>query len=189
MLREPLLLIAEMLLYFGAMLGLFRARQRLGLGAFYCALGSLHFLEPISPPIFYVQVLPDWTLTPGSVVLFSGKLLLLLMVYVREDAAVVRQPIYGLLLGNLLVIAMVAVLRGHEPLAKPDGSAPDLGLLGEMGGLMLWGTLLLFLDSLMIILLYERLARWQKAMWCCASGWPRAAYSPSTRSASSPPCI
>jgi len=36
------------------------------------------------------------------------------------------------------------------------------GLLGEMGGLMLWGTLLLFLDSLMIILLYERLARWQK---------------------------
>ena len=44
--------------------------------------------------------------SPGSTVLFTGKLMLLLLVYIREDAVVVRQPIYGLLVGNVLVVVL-----------------------------------------------------------------------------------
>ena len=46
-------------------------------------------------------------------VLFTGKLMLLLLVYIREDAVVVRQPIYGLLIGNLLLFALAFLTRQH----------------------------------------------------------------------------
>ena len=40
--------------------------------------------------------------------------MLLLMVYIREDAVMVRQPIYGLLVGNLLLVGLALVLRHHQ---------------------------------------------------------------------------
>lgn len=154
-LYEAALLIAEMLVYFGGMLALFRLRTRLGIGAFFAALCSLHFLETYVAASVYVELVDGWSLTPGSVVLFSGKLMLILLVYIREDAAVARQPIYGLLLGNFMTLAVISLLRLHGAV----DAQPDLHLLQNMGGLMVWGTMLLFIDSLVMILLYERLAR------------------------------
>ena len=34
-----------MLIYVSVLTGLFRARHRIGIGAFFCALGVMHFLE------------------------------------------------------------------------------------------------------------------------------------------------
>ena len=44
-LENLLLLVGEALLYFLALSALLRARTRIGLGAFFCALGVMHFLE------------------------------------------------------------------------------------------------------------------------------------------------
>ena len=43
--NNVLLLAGEALLYFTALGALLRARTRIGLGAFFCALGVMHFLE------------------------------------------------------------------------------------------------------------------------------------------------
>ncbi|RWJ15514.1 MAG: GGDEF domain-containing protein, partial [Mesorhizobium sp.] len=80
----------------------------------------------------------------------SGKLVMLLLLYIKEDAATVRQPIYGLLLGNALMIGLVLVLRLHELAALPNGRRPDIGFIDQMGWLMVWGTTLLFLDAILI---------------------------------------
>lgn len=152
------LLLAEMVVYFGAMLALFRARGTLGIGAFFCALGSLHFMETYLAASFYVALPFGVSLSPGSVVLFSGKLALLLLVYIREDATVARQPIYGLFLGNSLALALVVLLRAHHAIPAP-GQPGDLSFLDQMGLLMAWGTVLLFLDCIAIILVYERFSR------------------------------
>jgi hypothetical protein len=87
------LLLGEAVLYFAAMATLFRLRRQFGLGVFVCALGSLHFLETYLAAIFYMQAPFGTALSPGSIVLFSGKLVMLLLLYVREDAEAVRQPI------------------------------------------------------------------------------------------------
>ena len=42
--------------------------------------------------------------------LFTGKLMMLLLLYIREDAVVVRQPIYGLLFGNVLLFALAYLM-------------------------------------------------------------------------------
>lgn len=156
MLLNSALLLAEAVLYFGAMVTLFRFRSRIGLGVFLCALGVMHFLETYLASVFYVAT-PFGMVSPGSAVLFSGKLAMLLLLYIKEDAATVRQPIYGLLLGNGLLIGLVLVLRLHTISPLPNGKMPDIGFIDEMGWLMGWGTTLLFVDAILIILLYEKL--------------------------------
>jgi len=151
------LLAGDALVYFAVLAGLFRARARLGLGTFFCALGVMHFLETYLASIFYVALPGGIVASPGSTVLFTGKLMLLLLVYIREDARVVRQPIYGLLIGNLLLFALAFMMRRHLPTALTPDRFADLGFIDEMGALMVWGTLILFADCIVIILLYERL--------------------------------
>jgi hypothetical protein len=155
-----LLLVADAALYFAVLALLFRLRSHIGIGAFFCALGVMHFLETYLASVAYVSLPLGIVTSPGSTVLFTGKLMLLLLVYVREDAAVVRQPIYGLLIGNMLLVVLAYLMRNHAliPLA-PDRIA-DLGFLNSMGVLMVWGTAVLFIDCILIILLYERSRDW-----------------------------
>lgn len=150
------LLVSQGLLYFGVMAALFRLRRVLGLGVFLCALGVMHFLETYLAAVFYIE-LPFGLLSPGSTVLFSGKLAILLLFYIREDAETVRQPIYGLLIGNFLMVALVAVLQAYGPPVTVPGYQADLTLINQMGVLMIWGTTLLFVDAIAMILIYERL--------------------------------
>jgi len=154
---NALLMAAEAIVYFAVLAGLFRARHRLGIGAFFCALGVMHFLETYLASVLYVPLPFGIVASPGSTVLFSGKLMLLLLVYIREDAVVVRQPIYGLLIGNLLLLALAALMRIHGAGAFAAEHQSDFGFLDQMGALMVWGTLILFVDCIMMILLYERL--------------------------------
>jgi diguanylate cyclase (GGDEF)-like protein len=78
----------------------------------------------------------------------------------REDARIVRQPIYGLLFGNVLLFALAFVMRHHTLIALTPGRAADFVFLDEMGALMVWGTAVLFFDCILIILVYEHARRW-----------------------------
>ncbi len=154
------LLVAEMAIYFAAMALLFRFRGQLGIGTFFCALGVMHFLETYLASVLYVELPAGIVVSPGSTVLFAGKLVMLLLVFIKEDAATARQPIYGLFIGNFLIIALVLLLRQHSLLPVLDGRAPDFAFMDEMGWLMAWGTTLLFVDSILIILFYQKSAEW-----------------------------
>jgi len=154
---NSVLLLAEAVLYFGAMVTLFRFRRRIGLGVFICALGVMHFLETYLASTLYVPLPLGIVASPGSTVLFTGKLMMLLLLYIREDAVVVRQPIYGLLFGNVLLFALGFVMRHHT---GAPGHAADYGFIDQMGALMVWGTAILFFDCIIIILLYERTRAW-----------------------------
>ncbi|UWU30014.1 GGDEF domain-containing protein [Rhizobium sp. WSM1274] len=151
-----LLFVVEAIAYFVLMVTLLHFRHRLGLGVFLTALGVMHFMETYLAAVFYVS-LPFGDVSPGSSIFFSGKLMMILMLYLQEDAATVRQPIYGLFLGNLLTVAIAWVLQLHQPLQMSTNHIPDVDFLKEMGWLMVWGTALLYVDSLGIILLYEKL--------------------------------
>src|SRR4051812_25378810 len=123
------------------MAALFRARHKHGIGLFMCGLGVMHFLETYLAAGFYVGG-PFGIISPGSAVLFSGKLAMLLLLYIKDNARAVRQPIFGLFLGNLLILGLVVILRLHTVAMPGPGRAPDLHFLDEMGWLMLWGTCL-----------------------------------------------
>ena len=156
---NSLLLYAQAALYFCAMALLLRLRRQIGVGVFMSALGVMHFIETYLAASFYVE-LPFGVFSPGSTVLFSGKLVMLLLLYIKEDATTVRQPIYGLLAGNFLVLGLVWILGYHHVAALTNNRTPDIGFVNEMGWLMVLGTMLLYIDALAIILIYEKLGRW-----------------------------
>lgn len=152
------LFLAEAALYFSLMTALLHFRHRIGLGIFLTALGVMHFVETYLAAVFYVS-LPFGIVSPGSSVFFAGKLMMILMLYIKEDASTVRQPIYGLFLGNLVTVAVAQLVLLHQPVEMAPGQFADMGFLQDMGLLMIWGTALLYLDALGIILIYERLGR------------------------------
>ena len=155
-LYNMVVLALEATIYFIFLITLLHWRHRIGIGVFITVLATMHFLETYLASAFYVSV-PMGTISPGSAVFFAGKLLMVLLLYVKEDAPTVRQLIYGLLVGNVMIFALGLVLGLHVGAVGPDGSPYDDGFLHELGLLMLWGTCLLYLDSIAIILLYERL--------------------------------
>ncbi len=152
------LFVSEAVLYFVLMTALLHFRHRIGLGVFLTALGVMHFVETYLAAVFYIA-LPFGVVSPGSSVFFAGKLMMILMLYIKEDASTVRQPIYGLFLGNLVTVAVAQLLLLHQTIEPTPAQAADMQFLRDMGLLMIWGTTLLYLDSLGIILLYERLGR------------------------------
>jgi diguanylate cyclase (GGDEF)-like protein len=166
-LAGSLLLLTQALLYFCVMTGLLRARRWIGIGVFVCAVGVMHFLETYLAAVFFIE-LPFGLISPGSTVMFSGKLAMILLLYIIEDSETVRQPIYGLLAGNALMVALVLLLRFYEPASGLSDLGPDLMLIDHVGVLMVWGTTLLFIDSIAIILIYEALAQ----------RWPRRQFLP-----------
>ncbi|WP_436641297.1 diguanylate cyclase [Microbaculum sp. FT89] len=153
------LLGCQLVLYFSVLAMLFGLRHRYGIGIFFCALGAMHFLETYLAATFYVAVPFGIIVSPGSTILFPGKIILLLLVYIREDAIAVRQPIYGLFAGNILTIGLVAIL-GANTVLPSAGQSPDFPFMDQMGLLMIWGTVLLLIDGILIILIYEQVGRW-----------------------------
>jgi len=153
-----LALLAQAVLYFIAMTVIFAKRKAVGLGVFFCVLGAMHFLETYLAAVFFIQ-LPFGLISPGSTVMFAGKLALLLLLYIKEDAEIMRQPIYGLLVGNILMVGLALILRLYGEPAILPGYNPDLRFLDQIGLLMVWGTVLLFIDLIALVVIYERLGQ------------------------------
>ncbi|MCF3933380.1 GGDEF domain-containing protein [Acuticoccus sp. M5D2P5] len=160
MLNVIVLALVQIAIYFGVMLALFRYRRMLGIGMFFSALCGVTFAETYLATSVFLDVGPV-SLSPGSVLLFPGKLFLLVLVYIREDAETVRQPIYGLLLGNLIITALI-VLVG---LQAPDTNAVAVTIISESAWLSVWGTFLLFVDCIAMIILYEKLSQLRLPLW------------------------
>jgi diguanylate cyclase (GGDEF)-like protein len=94
------------------------------------------------------------------VVLFPAILFAVLFVYIREDAQEARKLIYALLAGDLVVAALGLLIAQHfgSPLLfNPHNLAPDLFL--QQPRILVVGTLALYVDTILIILLYELIAR------------------------------
>lgn len=151
-----LVLLAQAVIYFTAMAVIFRFRTSIGIGVFYCVLGAMHFLETYLAAVFFIE-LPFGLISPGSTVMFAGKLAFFLLLYIKEDAESMRQPVYGLLIGNILMVVLAIILRVYSDPASLPGYNPDLHFLDQIGFLMIWGTVLLFVDLIALVIIYERL--------------------------------
>ncbi|MEW6255849.1 MAG: diguanylate cyclase [Pseudomonadota bacterium] len=150
------LLIAEMSVYFGVMLALFRIRAVIGIGGLFCALGTLHFLATYLGSTFFFQMPFGLGVSPGGVVIYTGFLALVLLTYVREGSFVARQPVYGLLLGSFLLM-VVGALLGFEHVRLHVERPADIAFLNRMAAIMLWGTLLLMVECTFVFRLFDAL--------------------------------
>lgn len=154
MLGNFLLLFADMAVYFGLMLLLFAARRHIGIGGLFCALGTLHFLAVYLGTSYFLQMPFGLAISPGTVVLYGGLMSLLLLTYLCEGPHVARQPSYGLLLGGFMLTLVTAIL-GFDHVRLPVAQQADITFLNRMSCMLLWGTLLVFVECTFIFRLLD----------------------------------
>jgi len=145
-------------------LGLFRSRTLLGLSPLYIVVGGFQYLE--ASLNLRVDVAPGWALYPASTVMFTATLLALLLVYIKEETREARKLVYGLVLANAGLSLISMIVSEH---VRIPGSDVPVGLttssLQANAWVALVGTVLLFLDAVGIILIYEFVSRYTQRMF------------------------
>ncbi|MEZ5291232.1 MAG: GGDEF domain-containing protein [Vicinamibacterales bacterium] len=162
------LLGTEALVMAALVLGLFRSRTMLGLSPLYIVIGGFQYLE--ASLSLRVEVAPGWAIYPASTVMFTATLLAVLLVYIKEETREARKLVYGLVLANA-GLSLVSMLVGEH--VRIPGSEVPAGLttsaLQGSAWVALVGTVLLLLDSIGIILVYEYASRFTTSLFARAS--------------------
>jgi diguanylate cyclase (GGDEF)-like protein len=153
-------MLAESFLLVSCLYLLLRARVWLGNAPLFIAIGALQFLQVVLAIGVYVEILPGLIVSPGSAVLFIGTITGVLLVYLVEDAEGARRLIYGLLLANGLLSLLTLSVSVHllGPAARPLLDIP-IEIFLQNPRVMVVGTVVLFLDTILVILVYEGLSR------------------------------
>ena len=160
------LMVVEAALAAAVLLALFRARGVLGLASIYTTVGVFYYLATLLASTTFVKVAPGLLVSPGSVALFPACLFAVLLVYIREDAKEARNMIYGLLAANVSasLLGLLVSQHLHGPLSfNPLALTPDL--FAHTPRLFVVGTLALYADTILIILVYEAVSRSVQTLW------------------------
>lgn len=154
------LLVATLILF------LFRMRSVLGIGFLYAAIGMFQFLQVYLASTVQVNITDNIIVSPGTTVLFMVSLFAILLIYIKEDAAETRKIIYALLATN---IAMAILLQSFNwNLDNENGKqlfTVSTQLFDTNILVLIVGTVTLFVDSLLIIILYEFISKRIKWMF------------------------
>ena len=142
-----------------AVLLLFRLRSLFGLVPLYVLLGAIQILQVLSGAIL-VSAVPGVAVSPGSAVLFSAGLAAVLLVYIREDALETRQLIYALAAANVITaVLLISIAWQVEAPGTINLIGVPAAVFERTAYDLLIGTGLLVLDALLVVILYEFLAR------------------------------
>jgi diguanylate cyclase (GGDEF)-like protein len=161
--QQLALLVLEAAVMSIIILGLFRARTKLGFTPLYIVLGGFQYLEAMLS--LRVTIAPGIALNPGSIILFPATLVTVLLIYVKEDAIEARKLVYGLVLANagVAILSFILGIQIALPGSLPQGlTQHDFFVASKIA---LFGTSLLFLDVLGIILCYEFVSRFASSLF------------------------
>ena len=164
------LLVLETVFVALLLAALFKGRRRFGLSPLFATLGVFQYLQVMLAYSLYVEVVPGVSVSPGSVVLFSGSLFGLLLVFLRESPEETKTLVYGLFAANLSLSLLSLILALHldSPLLRNPYSVPD-ELFRLDVKIMIIGTLTLVLDMLLMIYLYPLVERFLKSSFIRAA--------------------
>jgi diguanylate cyclase (GGDEF)-like protein len=132
---------------------LFRLRTRFGLTFFVV---SVVLINSIEGGVRVTELVPDqayWMQHFGGTLLFSVKLLAVLLIYLREDAIEARALLYGVAAAAFCVVLMVASQGLHLLVAGVDLSLIKQPII--RAAIHLFGMVILLLDAVVLILVYE----------------------------------
>jgi len=151
---------AEALIVSLMVLFLFHMRSRFGLSPLYITLGVFQPVQTILVATVYVEILPGVIVSPGSVIMFTASLFVILLVYIFEDVTETRKTVYGIVFANLVMTLLLMIFSAQLGLLH---TVNFLNLSREVlvrtARIMLTGTIVLFADTVILILIYEAIWR------------------------------
>ena len=164
---QQLLLMIVQGVFVGALLVTsFRLRRTFGLALVYIVFGVIFQYANLLAGAVYVPLSPWLVVSPGSVVLFPAILFLVLFVYLSEDAVEARKLIYGVAIANLVFLPLGLLVDEQlqsPAVINPFHIAPDL--FGVQPRIVISSAVVLFLDTLLVCLLYEWVSRYTRSIF------------------------
>src|SRR6478735_3374848 len=153
-----LTLITEMVLVAAFVCGLYEVRGRFGLAPLFIFLASTQYMQAVLGGAIFIRIAGGIAVSPGSVVLFAGNLFALLLIYLREGVPATRTLVYGLLLANATLCVFSLFTQGQLALAGSNAVATvPVGFFLISFRAFAAGIVVLLLDGLLMIVLYELL--------------------------------
>ena len=139
---------------------LFHLRKQLGIGILFACLGLFQFMQVFLSSTVYVSITNGFLVSPGSSVLFTATLFALLIIYIKEDASETRKIIYALLIVNIVMTILIQLISWNlEESSTYNPFNVSTNLFSNNAWVLFVGTIALFLDSLLIIIIYEFISR------------------------------
>lgn len=148
-------LVAQILIVAGAVVTALALRRQLGLTTVYLVVGALQGLQSVAAATLRVPLTDAITVNPGSVIMFPGTLLVILLVYVLEDAGETKRIIYGLLVSSTAVGLLLLSLQAQQDAL----GIVNTEQLGRAARGLLVGTLVIWVDALTLILAFDSTTR------------------------------
>jgi hypothetical protein len=140
---------------------LFHLRKKLGIGILFACLGLFQFMQVFLSSTLYVELAKNFLVSPGSSVLFSATLFAVLTIYIKEGTGETRKIIYALLITNLIMSLLIESFGWNiKESATYNPFNVSTNLFDNNAWVLLVGTIALFLDSLLIIIIYEFVSRY-----------------------------
>jgi len=164
--NQIIILLLQCLLVAALLLFLFRIRTIFGLGLLFTALGVFQYMQVFLATSLYIEVYPGIMVTPGSMVMYTGSLFAILLIYIREDALEARKVIYALLAANL-VLAFLQVVFSWAIDGESVNNIYNLPKeFFQINSRVLFvGTIVLFIDAFVIIFIYETISKFVKHLF------------------------
>lgn len=144
------IIILEFLLISSSILLFFKFRKVLGLAPLYLFLGAVRYLQALSGTMVSITVFDDLIIYPISIIIFSGLVFAVLLIYIKEGAASARALIFGIIFSNLILSALFGIMH--------MGSLVDINstfafLIDDK--YFITGSILLLLDFLWLVIIYQ----------------------------------
>jgi diguanylate cyclase (GGDEF)-like protein len=164
--QQLFLMIAEGVFVGGLLVTCFRLRRTFGLALVYIVFGVIFQYSALLAGSLYIPLASWLVVSPGSVVLFPSILFLVLFVYLSDDAVEARKLIYGVAGANIVFMPLSLLLAqqvASPAVINPYHLMPDLFSLQPR--IVISSAIVLFLDTLLVCLLYELVSRWTRSLF------------------------
>ncbi len=160
------LFLIECVLISALLLFLFKIRSFTGMGLLYAALGLFQYMQVFLAVTVYFEIADGLFVSPGSTVLFTSSLFIVLLVYIKDDANETRKIIYALLVVNIVMSILLWLFSWNiksSDVFNPYHISTDF--LKNNARVLFVGTITLFLDSVLVIFLYEFFSKFIKSLF------------------------
>lgn len=164
--QQVLLMVGETVFVGVLLVVAFRLRRIFGAPLLYIVFGVIFQYANLLAGTMYVQLSSWLVVSPGSVVLFPAILFLVLFVYLSDDAVEARKLIYGVAIANVIFVplGLLVALQLQSPLAiNPYHLSPDI--FGVQPRIVISSAVVLFIDTLLVCLLYEWISRYTRSIF------------------------
>jgi diguanylate cyclase (GGDEF)-like protein len=164
--QQLLLMLVQGIFVGGLLVAAFRLRRTFGQALLYIVFGVIFQYANLLAGSVYIPLSPWLVVSPGSVVLFPAILFLVLFVYLTEDAVEARKLIFGVAIANIVFLPL-SLLVGTQlqspQVINPFHLSPDL--FGVQPRIVVSSAVVLFIDTLIVCLLYEWISRYTRSIF------------------------